>query len=234
MPRRVFQKVLKIVLATLAVVIFGFSQKPATITQKTQDSTCSNIVALAGNASIKCSSLTPTQKKLIESIPALLNKIISNQLDPNLLIKKIDEMEASVKEIHEQQEMSGVLLPGNEPTPSSSCRKVPSDVMMLFLGNSVVFNKGFPHAVLTVHGQTVLSMRKLDKGITVSAKVFSADGRIIAEIKDNEFFINPNNIFRREFPDKSTLVVYDHLGGHPKPANDGHLKTGQRRHPPGH
>jgi hypothetical protein len=28
----------------------------------------------------------------------------------------------------------------------------------------------------------------------------------------------------------------DHYGlsGHPKPANDGHLKTGQRRHPPGH
>jgi hypothetical protein len=24
------------------------------------------------------------------------------------------------------------------------------------------------------------------------------------------------------------------LSGHPKPANDGHLKTGQRRHPPGH
>jgi hypothetical protein len=29
-------------------------------------------------------------------------------------------------------------------------------------------------------------------------------------------------------------IVAECLSGHPKPANDGHLKTGQRRHPPGH
>jgi len=30
------------------------------------------------------------------------------------------------------------------------------------------------------------------------------------------------------------VVHFEDLSGHPKPANDGHLKTGQRRHPPGH
>jgi hypothetical protein len=32
----------------------------------------------------------------------------------------------------------------------------------------------------------------------------------------------------------SATSIHKVLSGHPKPANDGHLKTGQRRHPPGH
>ena len=92
MPRRVILKVLKVILTLLAAVTCDFSQTPPKITQKAKDTTCSNIVALAGNIDIKCSSLTPTQKKLIESIPALLNKIISNQLDPNAVMEKLDEI----------------------------------------------------------------------------------------------------------------------------------------------
>jgi hypothetical protein len=63
-----------------------------------------------------------------------------------------------------------------------------------------------------VRKESVLSIGKSGSGMTVSAKVFSRDGRIVAQIVDNGFFINPNNFFRRERPDKSTLVVYDQEG----------------------
>jgi hypothetical protein len=53
---------------------------------------------------------------------------------------------------------------------------------------------------------------KTGDGLAVSAKVFSQDSRIVAEVVDNEFHINPNNFFRRERPDKHTLIVYDQQG----------------------
>jgi hypothetical protein len=211
MPKRVVLKALEIVLATLAVVISCFSQKTPTITQKTRYSTCSNIIALAGNVSVKCSSLTPTQKKLIGSIPALLNKIISSQLDPNLLMKKIDELEASVKEIHVQQEFSGSLLPANDPTPENACSSIPQreGTMLMILGNSASLNPWFPHTVIRAKGEDVLTLNKKDNAIAIGVKIFGGDGRIVAEIRDNEFSINPNNYFRKERPDNSTLIVYD-------------------------
>jgi hypothetical protein len=108
-----------------------------------------------------------------------------------------------------QSETHGELLPAKDPTPPNPCGKIPSDAIALFLGNSAVFGNTFPHTVLMVRNENVLSIGKSGPGMTVSAKVFSRDGRIVAQTIDNEFFINPNNFFRRERPDKSTLVVYD-------------------------
>ncbi|MGC9995145.1 MAG: hypothetical protein ABSE79_07465 [Terriglobia bacterium] len=45
--------------------------------------------------------------------------------------------------------------------------------------------------------------------ICLGVRIFGRDGRIVAEIRDNEFSSNPNNYFRKERPDKSTLIVYD-------------------------
>jgi hypothetical protein len=56
-------------------------------------------VAIAGNVSVKCSSLTPAQQKIIEGIPEVLNKILSNQLDINLVMDKLDEIAKAVEKI---------------------------------------------------------------------------------------------------------------------------------------
>ena len=212
MPRRVLLKALEVSLALLATATYGFSQTPSTITQKSKDSAMQQISwPSRGNVNIKCSSLTPVQKKLIESIPVLLNKIISNQLDPNLLMKKIDEMEASVKKIHDQQEFSGLLLPANDPTPDNPCGHgpPPNGAMLILLGNSASVNPWFPHTVISAKGEDILTMDKKNNQIAVSVKIFGKDGRIVAELRNNEFSINPNNYFRKERPDKSTLIVYD-------------------------
>jgi hypothetical protein len=70
----------------------GWAQAQPSVKQEAKDSACSNIVALSGNVSINCSSLTAAQRKLIESIPAVLNKILSNQLDPDAVMEKLDEI----------------------------------------------------------------------------------------------------------------------------------------------
>jgi hypothetical protein len=84
------------VLRTSIVIVFygtlGLSQTQPSVKQEAKDTSCSNIVALAGNVSVNCSSLTPAQRKLIQSIPAVLNKILANQLDPEAVMRKLDEI----------------------------------------------------------------------------------------------------------------------------------------------
>ena len=43
----------------------------------------------------------------------------------------------------------------------------------------------------------------------IASRVYSADGRIVAHVIDNEFHVNPNNYFRMERRDRHTLLVYD-------------------------
>ena len=53
---------------------------------------------------------------------------------------------------------------------------------------------------------------KSKAGIAIFAKLFSEDGRIVAEMKDNQFHVNPNNYFRIERPSSYCLIVYDQKG----------------------
>ncbi|MGA2962121.1 MAG: hypothetical protein ABSD96_10640 [Candidatus Korobacteraceae bacterium] len=83
----------------IATAICSFGQTAPSVKQQARDSACSNIVALAGNVNINCSSLTPTERKLIEGIPAVLNKILANQLDPAAVMAKLDEIGKDVKQL---------------------------------------------------------------------------------------------------------------------------------------
>ena len=105
---------------------------------------------------------------------------------------------------------SGILMPDNKPTPSSAiCKNIPTDAIALFFGNSVAYTSTFPHTIIEVGDQPVLIIDKQGENITISAKFFSDDGRIVAELKRNQFFINPNNYFRIEKPNDHILIVYD-------------------------
>ncbi len=54
----------------------------------------------------------------------------------------------------------------------------------------------------------MLTINKNVEGIAVSANIFGPDGRIVAQMIENKFHINPNNYYRTE-QDEHTLVVYD-------------------------
>ncbi len=116
------------------------------------------------------------------------------------------------KETPPETETHGVLVPANKPMPPNPCEGLgPPDAFFIFLGNSASFTTRFPHTIIRIGSDNILTVDKKEDQISVSARVFSRDGRIVAAIKDNEFFINPNNYFRRERPDPHTLVVYDQM-----------------------
>lgn len=81
----------------------ALGQAPPSVKQDAKNASCSNIVALAGNVNLDCSSLTPAQQKLIESIPALLHKILANQLDPNAVMEKLNEIHKDILHIQNRQ-----------------------------------------------------------------------------------------------------------------------------------
>lgn len=80
------------ILASASLLCSWAVNAQPTVKQDSKNSPCSNIVALSGTLTVNCSSLTPAQKRIIEGIPALLNKILANQLDPSAVMDKLDEI----------------------------------------------------------------------------------------------------------------------------------------------
>jgi hypothetical protein len=113
--------------------------------------------------------------------------------------------------------LQGLLIPGDGPDPPlpSGCppfvRTLPN-TLRVYLGSNAGLSTYDDVSVLNVAGTELLDLRRTTKGLAISAKTFSADGKIIAEIIDNRFYVNPNNFFRIEKPDSHSLVVYDLMG----------------------
>ncbi len=84
---------LRSISAACVLVLSGLQggQAPPSIKQDAKNTTCSNIVALTRDVSINCSSLTPKQQEMIDSIPPLLRKLTANQLDFAAFMAKLDE-----------------------------------------------------------------------------------------------------------------------------------------------
>jgi hypothetical protein len=83
------------------VLVFSFagtvahSQTMPKVEQNSDKSSCSNILALAGDVNINCSALTPEQKKTLASIPSILRKILANEIDTKAVMDKLDELVAA-------------------------------------------------------------------------------------------------------------------------------------------
>jgi hypothetical protein len=112
----------------------------------------------------------------------------------------------------EASAMSGFLLPANDPTPPIS-PSVPTNAMIIFLGNQVHFTESFPHIVIaygtpdTMRPIVTLFTNKI--GIAVSASFFGDNGNVVCVLESNRFIVNPSNYLLKESPDKSTLIVRD-------------------------
>ena len=118
-----------------------------------------------------------------------------------------------------ETELHGLLIPANDPTPQSKCfvemkDRITPDALLLFFGNSLAYTRKAKIVAIKVAGRDLISIRKTSEGIGISAQVFSADGRIVAELEDNVFHVNPNNYFKIKRADKSTLIVYDQQNNH--------------------
>jgi hypothetical protein len=106
--------------------------------------------------------------------------------------------------------MTGFLIPANDPTPMlPGGFPSPTNAVTLFLGNSASIVYWFPHNVIKYKGQSLLTIFNSPRGVSVSAKMFGANGSIVCMLESNQFTINPSNFLIRYMPDKSTLIVRD-------------------------
>jgi len=122
---------------------------------------------------------------------------------------KQDESNKSTHELPET-ELHGYLIPANDPSPQTPCKEQsPPNAVTIFVGTNAAWITDTPVVVLQVLEQNILTLYNTPDGLSVSAKVFSEDGKIVADIENNEFNVNPNNYFKVKRPDRSSLLVYD-------------------------
>ena len=113
-------------------------------------------------------------------------------------------------------ELHAIMIPGNEPEWGYSCIKYaserrPGDWMAFALGSNLALtdNEG---TVIKVRGQDIFSIQKSAGGISLSARIISADNKVIGQITNNELFVNPGNEFKRITDDWHTVKIIDARG----------------------
>jgi hypothetical protein len=68
------------------------------VTQRSDKSVCSNIVALSGSADIKCSSLTTQQAKTLRQIRDMVIQILAKQIDTDKLAELVRSSQPNVQQ----------------------------------------------------------------------------------------------------------------------------------------
>ena len=111
------------------------------------------------------------------------------------------------------QELHGLLIPANEPMPKHKCGEVPHDAFLLVVGGTLYSTKNRMQ-VINMYGYELLSIARAEgEGLNVSARVLSEDNKVVAQITNNEFYVNPPQFpFQLNRPDWHTLIVSDNRG----------------------
>ncbi len=103
----------------------------------------------------------------------------------------------------------GWLLPAVAPGPNRCGPSVPKDALMCLMGTTVFWSGLEKVTLLQACGHDLLTLKRKEGKLWIDADIF--EGKILAQIKDNEFFINPNNAFRIERPNVHELTIYDQM-----------------------
>jgi hypothetical protein len=193
----------------MRLVVFLFFSSVAFAQQSVSTSSpCSPIAPKnTGSITINCPGISKEQGQKILTV---VNKILADHLDADAVMKALNSIAKSVEEVRKQDEFSGLLTPGNEPTPPNACdRFSPTDNLVILGTNAAIITKPIT-TVIAINQEPILVMEKTDGHLYINVKFFSRDGRIVAELSRNQFFINPNNYFRKQFSqDGHSLVIYD-------------------------
>jgi hypothetical protein len=117
----------------------------------------------------------------------------------------------------------GSLVPANLPSPPDTCAEnaelmgaklppIPTDSIRIFFGNSEAYSSQQRLIVWQIDDEEILTLQKTETGMYVSARIRDKDGQLVAQIVNNEFFINPHNSFQIKGPGTSSLVVNNDRG----------------------
>jgi hypothetical protein len=112
----------------------------------------------------------------------------------------------------------GFLIPANDQLSDGFCSKRETgdpERTQILLGSITSSVKVFPHTVIEFRDHTpILWLTKNSSGdIGVNLDIRERDGRILAQIRDNQFEVNTNRTLHREpRKDFSTLDIRDEFG----------------------
>jgi len=111
-----------------------------------------------------------------------------------------------------------------DPNPKVESYKYPTDIpafdyepALVFIGNNkftypkdMLKRDFYPFSFLILNGQTLeipLSLKIVDGKLLVSASVFDETGKFVCKIVDNEWIVNQNNYFERNYDDNGVEVI---------------------------
>ena len=105
---------------------------------------------------------------------------------------------------------TGLLVPGTKPIPDHVTSLPSGGEFIILMGADCLCSaKEFPHTVINQMGEDMMVVGKDGDNFWLNAKMFSSDGRIIAEITRNTFTINEKNCFRIERNPHRLIVFND-------------------------
>ena len=129
---------------------------------------------------------------------------------PTFLTK--DQVVEALKQANKHQPKEVIDFITRDVSACDPVTNVPDGVLKVYLGSNIFYTTKALQVILRIAGEDLLTIHRGPDGISLDAKMFSKDGRIVAEIKDNVFHVNPNNYFYVERPNESSLVVHGQEG----------------------
>jgi hypothetical protein len=171
----------------------------------------SGTVTSATNSTIVLREPTPSGNARQRSFPISPNAAQNATPKPGNLVTVYYRVRDGVAMgVDVAEALQGLLEPGTAPDPPipAQCPAVPESALRSYFGNDVAWASGDELSLITVRGTEILGIRRTRGGLAITAKVFSADGKIVAQIVDNHFYVNPDKFFRID-RDAHSLVVYD-------------------------
>jgi hypothetical protein len=114
-------------------------------------------------------------------------------------------------QIIRNDENAGTLLAANDKQlDPDHCGQTAKRKFTVYFGSGAYIPAAFPATVFRVNGENVLSLDKLPNGrVAINLEIWGDDERILASIVDGKWHVNPNAVFYKDTPDRSTLTVYD-------------------------
>lgn len=108
------------------------------------------------------------------------------------------------------------LISAGEADPPNRTRcSIPSEYFRIYAGDSLAIYGGAPpYRFLSTDSQPRFYVEKNGSGLAISTDVYAEDGKTILVRIDKNHFITATGgeIFKRERPDRSTLMVTDKYG----------------------
>lgn len=103
--------------------------------------------------------------------------------------------------------LSGTIVPPSLGTPPEILTVIFGGNQFLHKSNDYIAGHSVSPISSLLGSEHEIAFRKGEDRVLVSTTVTSIDGKVVAEIRENEWVINPNNYFKRSYTENGLVVV---------------------------